>query len=67
MGQQKSAPWVNLASAPTPKAHTFLKTIVTFLALDALALSITDNEAVERVNKARTKLFDKIRLARKRA
>ena len=50
-----------------PKAHTFLKTTVTFSALDALALSITDNEAVERVNKARTKLFDKIRLARKRA
>jgi hypothetical protein len=45
----------------------FLKTAVTFSALDALALSITDNEAVERVNKARTQLFDKIRLARKRA
>ena len=38
-----------------------------FSALDALALSMTDNEAVERVNKARTKLFDTIRLARKRA
>jgi transposase InsO family protein len=50
-----------------PKAHTFLKTAVSFSALDALALNITDNEAVERVNKARTKLFDKIRLARKRA
>ena len=48
-----------------PKAHTFLKTSVTFSALDALALSMTDNEAVERMNKARTKLFDKIRLARK--
>ena len=48
-----------------PKAHTFLKTPVTFSALDALALSMTDNEAVERMNKARTKLFDKIRLARK--
>jgi len=50
-----------------PKAHTFLKPAVTFSALDTLALSITDNEAVERVNKARTILFDKIRLARKRA
>ena len=48
-----------------PEAHTFLKTPVTFSALDALALSMTDNEAVERMNKARTKLFDKIRLARK--
>jgi hypothetical protein len=50
-----------------PKAHTFLKTAVTFSALDALALSMTDNEAVEQVNQARTKLFDQIRLARKRA
>lgn len=50
-----------------PKAHTFLKTAVSFSALEALALSMTDNEAVERVNKARTKLFDQIRLARKRA
>lgn len=50
-----------------PKAHTFLKLDVNFPDLDALALSITDNEAVERMNKARTKLFDNIRLARKRA
>lgn len=50
-----------------PKAHTFLKPTVCFSALDKLALSITDNQAVEQVNKARTKLFDNIRLARKRA
>jgi transposase InsO family protein len=40
-----------------PQAHTFLKP----------ALSMTDNEAVERVNNARTQLFEKIRLAKKRA
>ena len=49
-----------------PEAHTFLKSGVTFSALDALALSMTDNEAVERMNKARIKLFEKIRLSRKR-
>ena len=48
-----------------PEAHTFLKSGVTFSDLDALALSMTDNEAAERMNKARTKLFEKIRLARK--
>ena len=50
-----------------PEAHTFLKSGVTLSALDALSLSMTDNEAVERMNKARTKLFEKIRLSRKRA
>lgn len=50
-----------------PEAHTYLKPNASFPALDALALSITDNQAVERVNKARTKLFDQIRHTRKRA
>lgn len=50
-----------------PEAHTYLKPHASFCALDALALSITDNQAVERVNKARTKLFDQIRHTRKRA
>jgi transposase InsO family protein len=49
-----------------PEAQSFLKSGVTFSALDAYALSMTDNAAVERMNKARTKLFEKIRLARKR-
>jgi transposase InsO family protein len=48
-----------------PEAHTFLKSGVTFSALNAYALSMTDNEAVERMNNARTTLFEKIRLARK--
>lgn len=48
-----------------PQAHTYLKPHASFQALDALTLSITDNQAVERVNKARTKLFDQIRHAPK--
>jgi hypothetical protein len=35
--------------------------------LDALALSLTDNEAAALLNKTRTKLFDRIHPARKRA
>ena len=37
-----------------PEAHTYLKPHASFSALKALALSITDNEAVEQLNKART-------------
>ena len=48
-------------------AHTYLKTGVSFSALDALALRITDNEAAALVSKTRTTLFDKIHPARKRA
>ena len=48
-------------------AHTYLKTGLNFSTLDALALSLTDNEAAALLNKVRTKLFDKIHPARKRA
>lgn len=50
-----------------PEAQTYLKPHASFSALDALALSITDNQAVELLNQARTKLFNNIRLARKSA
>ncbi len=63
--QDMMTPYDKLKSLP--EAHTYLKPHASFLALDALALSLTDNEAVERVNKARTKLFDQIRHTRKRA
>jgi transposase InsO family protein len=61
--EEMMTPYDKLKSLP--QAHTYLKSHASFPALDALALSITDNQAVERVNKARTKLFDKIRHARK--
>jgi len=50
-----------------PDAHTYLKSEQSFSTLDALALSITDNEAAALLNKARTSLFNKIRPAQKRA
>ena len=43
-----------------PRAHTFLKPGVTFQKLDALAHEITDNEAAERMNQARSRLFQTI-------
>lgn len=43
-----------------PQAHSFLKPGVTFEKLDALAHEITDNEAAERMNQARSLLFQTI-------
>lgn len=49
------------------EAPTYLKPRTSFSALDTLALSTTDNQAVERMNKARARLFHQIRHTRKRA
>ena len=43
-----------------PLAKTFLKPDITFSQLDALATAMSDNEAAERLNKARTTLFKTI-------
>lgn len=50
-----------------PEAHTYLKSGLSFTGLDALALSLTDNEAAALLNKARTSLFNTIHPARQRA
>jgi len=43
-----------------PQAHGFLKLGVSFEQLDRLALSTSDNEAAQRLNEARTRLFQSI-------
>lgn len=43
-----------------PKAKDFLKSASTFVELDSIANAISDNEAVRRLNEARTKLFRSI-------
>lgn len=43
-----------------PQAHSFLKPEVTFKKLDALAYQVTDNEAAEKMNQARSLLFQTI-------
>jgi transposase InsO family protein len=48
-------PYEKLKSLPT--AEQFLKPAITFELLDALARSRTDNQAAERLNEARAKLF----------
>jgi len=48
-------PYEKLKSLPA--AEQFLKPAITFERLDALARSYTDNQAAERLNEARAKLF----------
>jgi transposase InsO family protein len=43
-----------------PLAEQFLKPRITFIQLDVLATAMSDNEAAERLNKARTTLFKTI-------
>lgn len=50
-----------------PDAARFLKPGISFKELDALTLRLTDNEAATQLNRARTRLFNLIRLARKSA
>lgn len=50
-----------------PQARTFLKPGVTFAALDQLATCISDNEAAQQLNQARTKLFHSINRRSKHA
>ena len=42
------------------RAERFLKPGITFEGLDRLALGISDNEAAQRLNEARTRLFQSI-------
>ncbi|MDA3915319.1 hypothetical protein [Oleiagrimonas sp.] len=44
-----------------PNANTFLKPEVTFPELDTLARTMTDNQAAEQLNRAREKLFQRIK------
>lgn len=44
-----------------PKADTFLKSGITFADLDTLACTLTDNQAAEQLNRAREKLFQRIK------
>ena len=50
-----------------PKAKQFLKPGITFAQLDILATAISDNEAVRRLNEARTQLFQSIQHRSKHA
>lgn len=43
-----------------PKAKDFLKLGITFTQLDSIATAMSDNEAAQRLNQARTKLFQSI-------
>ncbi len=44
---------------PLPDSERFLKPGLTFEELDKIAYNITENEAAERMNKARNLLFEK--------
>ena len=50
-----------------PKAASFLHAHTTFKALDAVANTMTDNQAADRLNQARTRLFQSIERRSKRA
>jgi hypothetical protein len=43
-----------------PEASTYLKPGITFEQLDAIATSISDNDAVQRLNDAKKQLFTSI-------
>lgn len=54
-----NTPYEKLKSVP--EAETFLKPGITFTNLDALARTLTDNQAAEQLNRAREKLFLRIK------
>ncbi len=56
--EEMKTPYDKLKSLP--KADTFLKNGITFKQLDAIALAISNNEAVKQMNKAKHKLFKTI-------
>lgn len=56
--KEMKTPYDKLKSLP--KAETFLKPGVTFEQLDAIAISISDNEAARQMNEAKRKLFNAI-------
>lgn len=63
--QSMMTPYEKLKSLP--KAATFLKSGITFKALDTIAYAMSDNQAAERLNQARTQLFQSIERRSKRA
>jgi len=56
--ENMNTPYEKLKSLPN--AESFLRTGFSFKQLDALAGSLSDNEAAKRLNEARTKLFQSI-------
>lgn len=58
-------PYEKLKSVP--KAKDFLKPGITFTQLDSIATAMSDNEAAQRLNQARTKLFQSIHRRSKHA
>ena len=58
-------PYEKLKSVP--KARDFLKPGITFTQLDSIATAMSDNEAAQRLNEARTKLFQSIHRRSKHA
>ena len=56
--QNMMTPYEKLKSIPN--ATSFLKKEITFVILDAIAMRISDNQAAERMVKARSNLFDLI-------
>ena len=63
--QNMMTPYEKLKSLP--KAKQFLKPAITFTQLDRIATAISDNEAVRRLNEARTRLFQTIQRRSKHA
>lgn len=63
--QRKKYPYENMMTPyeklkSLPDAQSYLKPECSFQALDAIAYGITDNQAAQQLNKARTKLFQTI-------
>lgn len=56
--EEMKTPYDKLKSLP--KAASFLKQDLSFDQLDAIALSISDNEAAKQMNEAKRKLFKTI-------
>jgi hypothetical protein len=63
--EQTMTPYDKLKTLPN--ASAYLKPGITFQMLDAMALSISDNDAARRLNQARDKLFQSINKAQRPA
>ena len=50
-----------------PEAESYLKPEITLQKLDAIAAQCSDNDAAQRLNEARTKLFQLINKTQQRA
>jgi hypothetical protein len=63
--ENRMTPYDKLKSLPS--ANGFLKPGITFEQLDALATTLSDNEAARRLNEARTRLFQSVHRRSKHA